>query len=309
MKNAVVTAGNSFIGNRLCKALEEEGYYVYAIVRECFDDELFFSDESSIQVVKCDMENYGSLHDLINVHCDVAAALAWDGTRGGARDDAVRQEKNILYTKHFIESMRMSGCDTIVTAGSQAEYGPWNMERKISEDDSCFPNTEYGKAKLKLFNWAKDYCSTSNIRIIEPRFFSLYGEYDFEGTMVISTLRKMLKNEECNLTQGVQLWDFLHVDDAIRGVMALINNKKAYGIYNFGYGVSKPLREYVEEMRKITKSSSIINYGAVPYPPTGIVHTNPDVGKLMHDVGWKPEISFYEGIKRIIERQMRNEDY
>jgi nucleoside-diphosphate-sugar epimerase len=52
-------------------------------------------------------------------------------------------------------------------------------------------------------------------------------------------------------------------------------------------------------MYRITKSSSILNYGAISYPSTGMVNVNPDIEKLKN-IGWKPEVTFEEGIKRII---------
>ena len=47
-------------------------------------------------------------------------------------------------------------------------------------------------------------------------------------------------------------------------------------------------------------SNGIYNFGAVPYPKTGIVNVNPDVHKLMA-MGWKPKVTFSEGINRILE--------
>ena len=39
------------------------------------------------------------------------------------------------------------------------------------------------------------------------------------------------------------------------------------------------------------KSSSVLNYGAIPYPSTGMVNVNPDIEKLK-SIGWKPEVTF-----------------
>lgn len=308
MKKAVVTAANSFIGKKLCRELDHNDFFIYAVVRNSFADLDMFDNLSRVKIIRCDMQDYDSLYNVIDDQCDLGITLAWNGTRGDDRNDSKKQHNNFEYSKDVIRSFKKLGCRLIVTAGSQAEYGPWSKVEKTHETDACYPNTEYGKSKLELFKWAHDYCEEHRIRLIEPRFFSLYGEGDYEGTMIMSMLRNMINNEPCNLTECIQLWDFLHIDDAIRGLVNLILKESAKGVYNFGSGISKPLKEYVEEMYSITKSHSPLNYGAIPYPKTGVVHTNPCVEKLMRDAEWAPEISFTEGITRIIERQMKNEE-
>lgn len=303
MKNVVITAANSFIGRRLCRALSKKEYFIYAVVRETFNKQEIFGEIENLQLVYCNMENYGRLGSLINKKCEIGVALAWNGTRGADRADDRKQEKNFICSMKCLKSFIQLGCNTVMTAGSQAEYGPWNRAEKITESAICNPNTEYGKAKLKLYNSAKLYCAKHNVRLLEPRFFSLYGDDDFEGTMIITMIRNMLSNRTCNLTECVQLWDFLYIDDAIRALIMLIETKEVEGIYNIGSGISKPLKEYIEKMYEITKSNSLLNYGAIEYPITGIVHTNPSIEKLRKDINWDTSISFQEGIEKVIRYQ------
>ena len=153
---------------------------------------------------------------------------------------------------------------------------------------------------MKFYEYAKVYCVEKNCVLVEPRFFSLYGPNDFAETLVISTLKKMITNAPCDLTQCIQLWDFLYIDDAINALCMLIERTDSNGIYNFGSGYSAPLKAYIEKMMHLTQSKSELHYGAVPYPKTGIVNVNPDVQKLMA-IGWKPKVKFGDGINRILE--------
>ena len=146
----------------------------------------------------------------------------------------------------------------------------------------------------------QNLCSDKNVRFIEPRFFSLYGADDYEGTMVISILKKMIQNDPCELTECIQKWDFLHIDDAINGLMKLIESNVASGVYNFGSGESYALKHFVEVMYKVTKSESELRFGVVPYPETGIVNVNPCVEKLK-ELGWVPKVSFENGIREIVK--------
>lgn len=303
MKKIIITAANSFIGYRLCHKMVENGWYVYAVVRNENSDLKGIESLENLTIIYETMQNYSYLSMQIQEKCDVGVLLAWDGTRGKDRDNVQKQKDNYVYSMEGVDSFIKLGCKTIVTAGSQAEYGPWIKKKKVKETDCCNPNTEYGKYKLKLYQDALKICEEKGVRLIEPRFFSLYGPDDFAGTMIVSMLRNMLKDHVCELTQCIQMWDFLYIDDAIGALYKLICSESARGVYNFGSGVSRELKEYVILMRRLTESKSRLLFGKVPYPATGMVNTNPSVEKLEAEVDWRPEVTFEDGIKMVIEAQ------
>lgn len=298
MKIAIIGA-SSFIGQNLIKYVDRKNWQITAVVRNKKTYQDVFSKYNNVSLVECDMKDYINLGKLIG-YVDCAVYLTWNGTRGETRADSDRQKNNCEKSMIAIKSLVEFGCKKIITAGSQAEYGPWFLNRKLKETDEEKPNTEYGKYKLKFYQDAKAYCEEKDVTLIEPRFFSLYGANDFEGTMIISILKKMLQNESCDLTECKQKWDFLYIDDAIKGLTKLIEKDNIIGVYNFGSGKSYPLKHYVEEMHRITESSSMLIYGKIPYPETGMVNVDPCVDKL-EKLGWKAEVSFEEGIKKVLE--------
>lgn len=296
----VISGATSMIGAALTNKLIDNNHDVVAVVRPNSKKIEALHKKTNLSIVECNMEDYAELSNLVEGKVDVAVSTAWNGTRGAVRNDKNLQEDNYKNSISFLEAMISKGCKKFLTAGSQAEYGLWTRKEKLKEDEIPNPNTEYGKYKLKFYEHAKEYCRSSECKLIEPRFFSLYGPKDYEGTLVISTLKKMLENKPCELTECIQLWDFLYIDDAIEGLVKLIEDDVPEGIYNFGSGYSAPLKEFVEQMKEITNSNSELRCGAIPYPATGIVNVNPEVKKLMK-CGWIPKIEFEEGIKRICE--------
>ena len=297
MKKMIVTGASSFIGKRLIAACQPY-WDITAVVR---------SDPGrlpkGIRSIKMKMDSYAALGQLAG-YCDCFVHLAWDGTRGQSRMDAARQQSDLTSSLSGIRSMLDAGCKKVILAGSQAEYGPHT--EKITEQTICRPNTEYGKAKLALYRQAAALCEQAGALCVEPRFFSLYGPGDEPNTMVIATLRRLLRGEDCLLTEGVQMWDYLYIDDAITALAALCREEVSGGVYNFGSGDVRPLRDYVKEMAAMTGGERLLQFGAVPYPPTGMVSLWPDVSRLKQTLNWEPETSFADGIREILS-SMRKE--
>lgn len=296
----LVTGATSMVGLAVEKRLLLDGHEVIAVARRKSEKLLRLSEFGKIETVLCDMNEYASISEKISGTIDVAFLTAWNGTRGLDRDNAQVQKDNYLCNKSVLPELLKLNCKKILTSGSQAEYGNWTSAEKLKESNIPMPNTEYGKQKLHFFEECKLFCERNQICVIEPRFFSLYGPDDFSGTLIMSTLEKMMKNLPCEMTECKQRWNYLYIDDAVSGVDLLITKDVPSGVYNFGFNKSFTLKHYVETMYRITGSHSQLLYGSIPYPKGGIAHVDPDVSKLM-SLGWKPEISFEMGIQRIIE--------
>jgi nucleoside-diphosphate-sugar epimerase len=301
MKNVFITGATSFIGINLIEELYGK-YNITAIIRNNSKKKALLSKYKDIEIIELDMQDLNKLSKLTNKKCDVFYHLAWDGTRGASREDEELQKSNYKNSVKVLKVAKELGVETFVTAGSQAEYGLHN--ELVTEDTKEKPVTQYGIYKLKLCNYAKDYCKKNNIVFIEPRFFSLYGAGDFENTLVISAIDKMLNNEEINLTACTQIWNYLHIKDAVKALVLLQNTKKS-GIYNMGSDDTRLLKEFIEEMYTITKSKSKLNIGAVPYPSSGPVNVNPSSEKLKKTIKWHAKVKFSEGIKEIIKERSK----
>lgn len=290
------------IGMALTKALVSKGHHVYAVLRKTNVQLNELNLEGKISIIHSDMSEYSNISTKICDKIDVAILMAWNGTRGSDRDNVSMQMGNYHANISILPELVKLGCHKIISAGSQAEYGPWNLERKISEKDIPNPNTEYGKQKLAFYEFASEFSEKNEITMIEPRFFSLYGPDDFGGTLIMSMLDNMRENKPCLMTQCIQRWDYLYIDDAISALTKLILEDYPSGVYNFGSGESHNLKHYIEIMYQETGSKSELMYGAIPYPITGMVNVNPDVTKLI-GIGWRPTISFEEGIRRILHKK------
>ena len=300
MKNVVVTGATSFIGVHIIKEYLKNNCAVIAVVRPNSKNVDRLPKNNLLTVVEIGMEKIERLIEKIEIKkIDIFYHLAWDGVRVPYRDDAILQNENYMCAMNALKVAKLLGCDTFIGAGSQAEYG--KCIGKINENYPAKPVTEYGKAKLKAYEVLKKMAKENNIKFIWTRIFSVYGIYDYQGTLVMSALDKMKRNESIALTQCVQSWDFIYVEDLARAMYLLANTSCMDGIYNIASGKSRQLRDFVIGMKDICKSKSELQFGAIPYNSEGFVSFEPIVDKLKQNLRWSCEVSFEDGIKNILE--------
>lgn len=299
MKTILVTGATSFIGINLIKEILKE-YKVIAVVRPNSEKISLLPASDNLSIFELELKDYYKLPSLIKLPIRAVTHLSWGGTRGIDRNNIDLQEQNFKYSISALHSAVKLNANIFMSAGSQAEYGLQN--EIISENTVPEPVTAYGKSKLKFYEYGIEFCKNNNIKFVEPRFFSLYGTGDYEGTLIMSMLDKMLKNEPCDLTYCTQKWNFLNIKDAVSGMKILLENEQVEsGAYNFASNDTRELKSFLLEMKNITNSKSKLNFGAIPHNDSGKYGINPDITKLLN-TGWQPKISFEDGIRILIEK-------
>ncbi|HZK55096.1 MAG TPA: NAD(P)-dependent oxidoreductase [Desulfosporosinus sp.] len=296
MKNIVVSGATSFIGIHLLNVLlSDKNNHVFALVRPNSPNKGKLKSHENLTVMEFSLQKIENLPSRISVLVDVFYHLAWDGTRASARDDQLLQENNYQSSIRAVKVAFELGCKSFVGVGSQAEYGM--CIGRITENYKVAPLTEYGKAKLRTCEDGKKLADSFGLKFVWARIFSVYGQGDFEGTLIMSAISKMIRNERIPLTECTQSWDFLHVLDAASALFFL--SSAPAGIYNIASGVSRPLKDFVYEMLRLTDSNSVLEFGVIPYNTEGAVSFEPVIDKLIAVAEWAPKISFGQGVSEI----------
>jgi nucleoside-diphosphate-sugar epimerase len=294
------------LGVALIEECIKQDVRVFAIVRPHSRNISRLPSSSLISVVECDMHEYRKLPEMIREKVDVFYHFAWSVTDSKRNDDVVGQCQNIQTALEASQVSSCLGCKVFIGAGSQAEYGDTN-ELVFKPDTPENPNTPYGIAKYAAGKLSKIQCTKLGIRFVWARVFSVYGKFDRSSSMVNSSLALMLKGEKTSFTKGTQLWDYLHSEDAGRAFFLLGNSKKCEGTYCIGSGQSKPLYEYIVEMRNLVDPNLAIGIGEILYgnnPPRDLCA---DISSLTTDTGFFPSVSFKEGIQKLL-RFMKEEN-
>lgn len=301
--NVIVTGATGVIGIALVKKLISEGCQIYAVCREDSRRLVNLPEHPAVHKIFCEIGDFKSLPQRINIHCDLFFHLAWAGAdRRGNRFDMYLQQENIRYALDAVEAAHGLGCTVFVGAGSQAEYGPV-ADGILRPDTRTMPDSGYGMAKLCAGQMTRLLCKQYGIRHIWPRVLAVYGPSDTPKMLIEVAIWHFQAGKTLEMTEGTQLWDYLYASDAADAFYLMALKGKDGAVYPLGSGKARPLREYIETIRDIFDRDVAIEYGKIPYLPDQIMHIEADISTLTQDTGWHPRTIFSDGIRQMLLNQ------
>lgn len=298
MKRIVVTGATSMIGLALIEESLKHGVEVVAVVRGNSSRAGRLKSHPLLETVECSLENLAQLPEKIKKPCDTFYHIAWGNTGENRNKSTELQSRNIQYTLDAVKAAKEIGCHRFIGAGSQAEYGPLDVE-SIGPDTPGKPSTPYGVGKLAAGQLAFMLCRELELECIWPRIFSVYGVGEKETTMIASGLRKMLKGQPTEFTPAGQRWDYLYSKDAGRAYYLIGEKGRAGSVYCVGSGQARPLKEYIQIMADLTGAKET-GIGKRPYPAGAVMNLCADISSLTEDTGFVPEYTFEKGIGETI---------
>ena len=300
MSGVIITGPTGAIGHALIDECLAHGEEIYAICRPHSPRIATLPQHPRLHVLQAELSELLTLKDSLPTDCEVCYHLGWVGTFGAdARNNMPVQVRNIQYTLDAVELAHACGCHTFVGAGSQAEYGRCNT--KLTPTTPTFPENGYGMAKLCAGHMSRMQAHKYGMKHVWARILSVYGPYDGENTMVMSTIRKLLNGEVPQFTPAGQMWDYLYARDA-GALMYLLGTPKSVDgkVYVLGSGEARPLRYYIETIRDAINPLLPLAIGALPYNPNQITYLCGDVAETLADLDYELQYSFEAGIKELI---------
>lgn len=296
MKTAIVTGATGMIASALIRELVRCGVRVYALCKPGDDRSDDFFASPLVTAIDADITALPQTAPQIDAKDGVLYHFAWLGTFGGVRDDVYLQNDNIRYTLDAVQLAHMTGCECVVTAGSQAEYGI--REETLRPDTPVDPVTGYGIAKYAAEKLAGLYARNLGLRFCAVRILSVFGQKGNPNSIIMANLAKMLRGEKTSYTKGEQLWDFLHCDDAAKAFRLIGERGRDGACYPLGSGSPRLLRDYILAMRDTIDPALEVALGAIDYPPGQVMRLCADITALTADTGFTPDLTFEDGVRR-----------
>ncbi len=295
---AVVTGGAGFIGGHMVDCLVERGCAVRVI-----DNMVGGREENLAQ--------HRSNPDVVLEQRDIRSYAPDDPFFRGAKyvihfagiGDIVPSierpmeymSANVQGTVHMLECARNAGVQKFVYAASSSCYGL--AQTPTTEDHPIEPNYPYALSKYQgeqaAFHWHQVY----KLPVNSIRIFNAYGTRSRTsgayGAVFGVFLRQKLAGKPYTVVgDGRQTRDFLYVTDVARAFLAAAETERTGRIYNLGAGKPQSVNRLVELL------GGEVTY--IPKRPGEPDCTWADITRITAELGWKPQVSFEEGVANIV---------
>lgn len=307
MARILITGGFGFVGSSLAKRCCAAGHEVTLLTRSV--DKLWNVDGLPCRSVVKDVCQLNQ-SDVDGVdwlfHC--ASTVDNYNILDNPYLDA---NTNCLGTLSLLESCRKVNPDARIVFPSTFFVNGNLRELPATPDSPCNPLGLYGATKLAAEHFCRVYQNVFGLNTVIARLVNVFGPGEQRDNN-----RKAALNRMINLAvQGQQIdvygersWrDILYIDDAVDGLLALMEHGLPGKTYYVGSGVCVRVGQFVEAVVEEAGSGTIRYVDPPPFHlATGIGNFWCDVSPLKA-LGWKPKFILREGIRRTIEEYRRTD--
>jgi UDP-glucose 4-epimerase len=298
MKTAIITGASGFLGKRLTEFLSSNNIMVYALIYNASEAEEF-SDQKNVKKIPFTLASMEDIKDLLPYDADVFYHFAWDGVGSNKKNDYSLQMKNVDYafeTIRFVHSIR---CRKIIFTGSVSEYA--YCKTAITGLDCPSPADAYSAAKIAAHYLCDIYARQNNLDFNWLLISSVYGPGRDDNNLITYTIKTLLNGERPSFTKLEQIWDYIYIDDLINALFLIGNSPVKNCVYPLGSGRYRPLYEYIKIIRDKINPQLSIGIGDLPYKTKDVDNSIVDISLLVQNTGFRPKVSFEEGINITID--------
>jgi len=302
VKRVVVTGGTGFVGANLARRCLREGHEVHLLVRRGHDPWRVEELRRDVTIHEADLADRARLAAVAAAirpdwvfHLAVAGAYSWQTDAG----EMVRT--NVAGTINMVEAFAAAGFEAFVNAGTSSEYGP--KDHAPAEDEPVEPDSSYAVTKVCATLWCRHAARARGLRIPTLRLYSAYGPWEEPRRLVPALVVKGLRGGLPPLAGAATARDFVHVDDVAEAFLAAAAGRPddPGAVYNVGTGVQTTIEEAVARARDLLGIAAEPRWGTMPARSWDTTVWVADNRRIARELGWRPWVSFADGLARTVE--------
>ncbi len=218
---------------------------------------------------------------------------------------------NVIGTQAMLEWARRRGVPTFVQVGTDEVYGALSPdEASFTEDSPLRPNSPYAASKAAADLLVRAAVKTHGMRCIVTRCSNNYGPYQFPEKFLPLMITNALADRDLPVYgDGLQVRDWIHVDDHNRAVILAAERGEPGAIYNVGgCGGERTNLEMLSTLLDLVgKPRSLIRH--VADRPGHDRRYSIDSARTQSALGWRAEIALEDGVRDLVRWYVDNEPW
>jgi dTDP-glucose 4,6-dehydratase len=301
----LVTGGAGFIGSHFVRTLLAGGYPPFADSTVVVLDKLTYAgnlanldpvrEHSGFTFVEGDILDVRLVDGILSeveavVH--FAAESHVDRSILGAADFVMT---NVVGTQTLLDAALRRGLGRFVHVSTDEVYG--SIKRgSWPESHALEPNSPYSASKASSDLIARSYARTHGLDVVITRCSNNYGPYQFPEKVIPLFVTNLIDGLQVPLYgDGLNVRDWLHVDDHCHGIALVLDRGRAGEVYNIGGGTELSNRELTERLLAACDAG----WDRVDFVEDRKGHDrrySVDITKIAEELGYAPAIGFDRGL-------------
>lgn len=314
-KKLLVTGGAGFIGNCFIRHILNK-YPSYKIIN--LDALTYAGNIENLKDVESNL-NYTFVHgdicdkklvrDLISQVDAVVNFAAESHVDRSITGPEIFIETNVKGTLNLLQACKEIGIEKYLQVSTDEVYGSLGKTGYFYETTPIAPNSPYSASKASADMLVRAYYETYKLPVLITRCSNNYGPYQYPEKLIPLFISNLLKGEKVPVYgDGLNVRDWLYVYDHCAAIDTVLHKGQIGEVYNIGGHNEKTNME----ITKLILETMGKDETSIKYVEDRLGHDKRyaiDNTKIQTELGWKPSLTFEEGIKITIDWYLKNQDW
>ena len=292
--NILVTGATGFLGSHLLKGFLNNTNHNIIVLKRSFSDVSRISNIlNNVRVKFYDIDKFPLEKVFEETKID---AIVHCATNYGRNENSCYSvlETNLMFPIRLLDLSVQHGVKIFINTDSY--FNKENMSYSYL--------LNYALSKKSLLLWLKYF--SKKIKVVNMVLEHVYGEDDRADKFVYQMIDKIAvkKVPSIDLTYEDQKRDFIYVDDVVDNYIKILDYAQKHSFrfrsFDIGTGNAVSIKDFVTEIKKISGSDTVLNFGAIPYREDEIMCSCADVTELQDVGGGGAECAYSKGLAKII---------
>lgn len=315
MKTMLVTGGAGFIGSCFIRHILKK-YPDYKVIN--LDALTYCGNLENLDDIK-ENPNYEFVHGNIcdknlvrNLvkKCDYVINFAAEShVDNSIKYPEIFVETNVQGTLNLLQACKELGIERFLQISTDEVYGSLGETGYFYETTSLQPNSPYSASKASADLLVRAYFETYGLPVLNTRCSNNYGPYQYPEKLIPFFISRLLKGEKVPVYgDGLNVRDWLYVYDHCEAIDVVLHKGKIGEIYNIGGHNEKTNLEITHLiLTEMNKDKNLIEYvqDRLGHDRRYAIAND----KITSELGWKPSVTFEQGIKLTIAWYLENQNW